>query len=194
MSVKVSQNLINDTLESKGTKAPLLLLVAALTMTGCASNPDEDGSGIGLEDAAALETNQGAQYGFEDDSELASSEVDQAAFDPDMNLRQTTVFYFDYDLSDLKPDTFEPLKAHARYLVNNPGVTVRLEGHCDERGTREYNIALGERRAGAIAKFLKIQGVSAGQIETVSYGEERPASYGHDNQAWSKNRRVELYY
>jgi peptidoglycan-associated lipoprotein len=78
--------------------------------------------------------------------------------------------------------------------VLNPTVKVRLEGHCDERGTREYNIGLGDRRGQAVRRLLMFQGVPAGQIVTVSYGEERPAADGHDEAAWSQNRRVELVY
>lgn len=193
MSIKLREKLLNDKLGLKGAKTPLLLLVAALTISGCASNPGDDA--VDIDDIDTSEVDESTGYGFDGaDSDAESAEIDQGAYDPDLNLRQNTVFYFDYDLSDLQPDAFEPLKAHARYLVQNPGVIVRLEGHCDERGTREYNIALGERRAAAVGTFLKVQGVSSGQIEMVSYGEERPASYGHDAEAWAQNRRVELYY
>ncbi len=103
------------------------------------------------------------------------------------------VVYFDFDQSVLKPETRSLLLQHAAYLrtVNTPIV---LEGHADERGTREYNIALGERRAQAVADFLVLQGISASRIETVSYGEERPAVVGSNETAWSRNRRVEIRY
>jgi len=101
------------------------------------------------------------------------------------------VFYFDFDQSILKPESRAALTAHAERLKNNSRA-VRLEGHADERGTREYNMALGERRANAVRDFLVLQGVSRSRIETVSYGEERPASMGSSESSWGQNRRVEL--
>jgi len=110
------------------------------------------------------------------------------------DLRNITTFYFDFDTAEIKPDARDALIAHARYLVDNPQQRVRLEGHADERGTKEYNLALGERRASAIAKFLVINGVSRDQILTVSYGEEKPVSMGSGENAWAENRRVELLF
>jgi peptidoglycan-associated lipoprotein len=86
------------------------------------------------------------------------------------------------------------LTAHAQYLTTNPGASVRLEGHADETGSREYNIGLGERRAQAVRRILMLQGASASQLTTVSYGEERPAALGSDEESYSLNRRVELVY
>jgi peptidoglycan-associated lipoprotein len=103
------------------------------------------------------------------------------------------IVYFDFDQSNLKPETRSALLQHAAYLrtVNS---NIVLEGHADERGTREYNIALGERRAKAVADFLVLQGINASRIETVSYGEERPAVVGSNETSWSRNRRVEIKY
>lgn len=105
------------------------------------------------------------------------------------------VFYFDFDKSELKPETKAELDKWANYLRNRTGI-VRLEGNTDPRGTREYNLALGERRAKAVANYLVIQGVPRSQIETISYGEEKPAVQGNnDNEAaWAKDRRVVLNY
>lgn len=108
-------------------------------------------------------------------------------------MRQITVFYFNYDSSDLQPDAMKALDVHAHDLMQN-GRHIVLQGHTDERGTREYNMALGERRANAVKSYLTMQGVSASQIEVVSYGKERPAVNGHDESAWSKNRRVEMKF
>jgi len=105
-----------------------------------------------------------------------------------------TVFYFDFDQSVVKQEGFADLEAHARYLSANPGASVRLEGHADERGTREYNIALGERRAQSVERLLVVNGASASQIETISYGEEKPAVMGQGDASWAQNRRVELKY
>ena len=102
------------------------------------------------------------------------------------------VVHFDYDSSDLSNDDYQTLQAHAQFLMANANSRVALTGHTDERGTREYNMALGERRAKAVANYLASMGVPGSQIETVSYGEENPAVSGHDEDAWSKNRRVEL--
>ena len=104
------------------------------------------------------------------------------------------VFYFDYDSSIVRDSDRETLAAHAEYMAGHPSASVRLEGHTDERGSREYNIALGERRANAVRQLLLFNGVSADQVQTVSYGEERPAALGHDEDSWSLNRRVEMIY
>ncbi len=101
------------------------------------------------------------------------------------------VLYFDFDLSTLTPQTRAALTRVAAALRTSTG-RVRLEGHADERGTREYNIALGERRAKAVYDFLVLQGVSASRLETISYGEERPAANGTGERVWSQNRRVEI--
>lgn len=102
-----------------------------------------------------------------------------------------TVFYFEFDSAVLTSEARAALLLHAQDLKSS-GESVRLEGHADERGSREYNMALGERRANAVRDFLVLQGVSGSQIETVSYGEERPVEMGSSEYAWSKNRRVEL--
>jgi len=108
-------------------------------------------------------------------------------------LQQRTI-YFDFDSSQIKAEYNDLITAHAKYLVANPSVRVRLEGNTDERGSREYNIGLGERRAQAVRQALMLQGVADSQITTVSYGEERPAVTGHNEAAWSKNRRVDVVY
>jgi peptidoglycan-associated lipoprotein len=105
-----------------------------------------------------------------------------------------TVFYFDNDQSTIKGEFLADLEGHARYLASNPQASVRLEGHADDRGTREYNMALGERRGNAVARFLMINGVTAGQAEVISYGEEKPAVMGSGSDSWAQNRRVELKY
>jgi peptidoglycan-associated lipoprotein len=107
---------------------------------------------------------------------------------------QNRTIYFDFDSSEIKPDYTGVVAAHAKYLVGNPSIRVRLEGNTDERGSREYNIGLGERRAQAVRQALMLQGVADSQITTVSYGEERPAVTGHAEAAWSKNRRVDIVY
>ena len=104
------------------------------------------------------------------------------------------VFYFDFDQAIVKRVGHEELNKHARVLRGDRYMSVRLEGHADERGTREYNLALGERRANAIAAYLVAQGAARSQIEVISYGEEKPASSGHNESSWAQNRRVEIVY
>jgi peptidoglycan-associated lipoprotein len=113
--------------------------------------------------------------------------------DPNSILAER-VIYFDYDKSEIKNEYQQVLSAHAQFLASHPDVSVTLEGHTDERGSREYNIALGERRAEAVRRLLLFQGASDNQIQTVSYGEEQPAEPGHNAEAWAKNRRVEIVY
>ena len=98
------------------------------------------------------------------------------------------------DSSEIMPDFLPVIAAHAQYLVANPSQKITLEGNADERGSREYNIALGEQRAKSVASKMKVQGVSENQINVVSYGEEKPAAFGNDETAWEKNRRVEIVY
>jgi peptidoglycan-associated lipoprotein len=104
------------------------------------------------------------------------------------------LIYFDFDSSEIRPEFVSVISAHAHALARNASVRVRLEGHTDERGSPEYNIGLGERRAQAVRRALMLQGVTDAQVATVSYGEERPAVPGQGEEAWAKNRRVEFIY
>ena len=109
-----------------------------------------------------------------------------------MRIFEAGNIYFDFDKSDLIPDARAILKRKAEWLQDNPQFRVRIEGHCDERGTNEYNIALGERRANAAFRFLNALGISGERLDIVSYGEEKPADPGHNSEAWDKNRRDEF--
>lgn len=104
------------------------------------------------------------------------------------------VVHFDYDSSDLSTEDYQTLQAHAQFLMANANSKVALTGHTDERGTREYNMALGERRAKAVQNYLITSGVNPQQLEAVSYGKEAPVNPGHDESAWKENRRVEINY
>ena len=114
--------------------------------------------------------------------------------DPNTGAPLSRVFYFDYDEAIIGRDDFDVLSLHATFLQENRGVSAVLEGHCDERGTRDYNLALGERRASAVSSFLVSSGAGGSQIESVSYGEERPANPNSSEAAWAQNRRVEIIY
>lgn len=108
--------------------------------------------------------------------------------------QENRIIYFEFDRFDIKPEYNTILQAHAKYLSANPSARVRLEGHADERGSREYNIGLGEKRGQSVRNVLLLQGAVSDQIATVSFGEERPAVIGSDDEAWSLNRRVEIVY
>jgi len=109
-------------------------------------------------------------------------------------LEKQSVIYFDYDSSEIRPEYIPVVAAHAAFLVKYPAARVRLEGHTDERGSREYNIGLGERRAQVVQQALLLQGAKETQVVTVSYGEERPAVASSDEAAYAQNRRVQLVY
>ena len=170
----------------KQAKAVGIAAVLAV-LAGCAGQVNEQAASSQgaskVESAADKAAREARQEAF-----LAASEARKNAMAAD------TLFFFEFDKSDLKQEALDDLDAHAKYLSADSASKVRLEGHADERGTRAYNLALGERRANAVARYLVIQGVNRSQIETVSYGEERPLSLSRDDNGWSRNRRVELIY
>jgi peptidoglycan-associated lipoprotein len=167
----------------------MLILGSALVLAGCPKKPATVADSSSSQSVSTGASTQGSSSGSVSGSELtaeqrALAEATQAG----------VVVYFDYDRAEIKPEFVPVVAAHARYLNGNAQRRVRLEGHSDERGSREYNIGLGERRAQAVRRALLLQGVSEAQITTVSYGEERPAVLGGDESAYSRNRRVELVY
>ena len=113
--------------------------------------------------------------------------------DPKNILSKRSV-YFDFDSNVVKDEYKGLVQAHAKYMVDKKDSRIRVEGNCDERGSREYNLALGQRRAEAVKKVMTVLGVQEGRIETVSFGEEKPASAGHDEAAWAQNRRGDIKY
>ncbi len=176
----------------------IIMLLAALLMGGCSSmETSEEGPGEG----AAVESRGGSEGEGMDTGEGASTQgvEGQGAWtgspldDPNSPLASRTV-YFDYDSSDIRSDYLSVLRAHAQYLAANPSASLTLEGHADERGTREYNLALGEQRARRVKQFMMAEGVAAGQLNDLSYGEERPVDPGQGEGAWAQNRRVEIVY
>jgi peptidoglycan-associated lipoprotein len=114
--------------------------------------------------------------------------------DPASQLSSKRSVYFDYDNFSVKPDYTSMLEMHGKYLAANPKLAIRVEGNADERGSREYNLALGQKRAEAVVRTLKVYGVRENQMEAVSWGEEKPKAQGHDEAAFSQNRRVDLAY
>lgn len=125
---------------------------------------------------------------------LGIEKKDRKKFLDPSNPLSTRTIYFEFDSSRIQSKFQEALRAHADYLAEHPNVRLRLEGHTDERGTREYNVALGERRAESVEKALTLSGAGSDQISTLSFGEERPAELGSSEAAYQKNRRVELVY
>lgn len=167
----------------------LAMIAAALLFAGCSSTGTKEGEG-GAGGAAVVEGGGGAQTsGAQQGGRWTGNPLD----DPNSPLSTRTI-YFDFDRSEILPEFTDVLRAHAAYLVSNPSATVMIEGHCDERGSREYNIGLGERRANAVKRFFEAEGVDPAQINTISYGEERPEALGHNEAAWSQNRRAVLVY
>ncbi|PKM30137.1 MAG: peptidoglycan-associated lipoprotein [Gammaproteobacteria bacterium HGW-Gammaproteobacteria-11] len=151
------------------------LVVAFGVIVGCSSKGG-DTAGTGAVDPNA---------GYTSTTTSSDMSAEEAA------LRAITTFYFEFDSADLKPEAMRALDVHAKDL-KAAGNRVVLEGHTDERGTREYNMALGERRSASVQRYLVLQGVSPAQLELVSYGEEKPAAMGSSEEAWAQNRRVEL--
>ena len=180
----------------KQAKALGIAVVLAV-LAGCAGQVNESAGPSKIEtdaERAAREARQAAFLASQQESqkaELATVAGEQLRKDA---MAADTLFFFGFDKSDLSQDALDDLVAHAKFLASVRAAKVRLEGHADERGTRAYNLALGERRANAVARYLVIQGVNRSQIETVSYGEERPLSLSRDDNGWSRNRRVELIY
>ncbi len=168
------------------------LLVSVMMLTGCGSSGDiKDGDGFGANGDMAGSGVSGVETsGASEAGRWAGAE---ALNNPDSPL-YTKVIYFDFDESSIRTEYVNTLRAHAEYLINNPSVFIAIEGHCDERGSREYNIALGEQRSNVVQRFLEAEGVHASQISSVSYGEERPEDFGHSEAAWSMNRRAMLVY
>lgn len=169
----------------------LMLLAVVVLAAGCKSAPVEDAARPPAQTGSAGGVSTGGVATVDADRMSGSS---QGAAGPEGALAAQRVIYFDFDSSDIRTEYVDVIAAHGRFLASNATVRVRLEGHTDERGSREYNIGLGERRAQTVRRALLLQGVQESQISTVSYGEERPAALGDDENAWSKNRRVEIVY
>lgn len=161
-----------------------LVAVSMLALGACASKGDKTASTPPPSDASAYNSTagQGTQLGNPDEDARAAAE----------RALTNNIVYFDYDSSAIKSEDTAVVDAYAKYLAANPVAKVRIEGHTDERGSREYNIALGERRANTVKDALVTEGVSAAQISVISYGEERPAAEGHDESAWAQNRRAQI--
>jgi peptidoglycan-associated lipoprotein len=195
-----------------GIKSWLLVTLIVAFVSACTTTQEE--MSAGGDGAPVVDDSQsgssGTVYGGSDGAEVTGLDgadggdgtaiVDYGAMDAMEQLNRTDgeladrTVYFEYDSAKLTSESIAILETHGNFIAGNGEVKVRLEGHGDERGSREYNIALGDRRAQSVRRVLLFQGASSDQVETVSYGEEKPMELGHDDAAWSKNRRVELIY
>ncbi len=170
-------------------KQSTIILSAVLSLSllsACGSNPKTSDIGVGADGAGGIAAGTDASNISGTEADDVGSIGNRAPLD--------RVIYFDFDKSEIRTEYLDIVAQHGRFLAQNPEGRVRLEGHTDERGTREYNIALGESRSKAIGRMLQLQGVSSAQTRSVSYGEELPVDEGHNNEAWAKNRRVNIIY
>ncbi len=187
-----------------------ILCLSILLLTGCGENV-KDTSDMANPDSMDNDNSATVHVGTDGSDQVATAQnMDDVANasginmdssipggnplnDPNSILSQR-IIYFDFDSSHVTEEARAIISAHAEYLSSHPEQQVILEGHCDERGTRDYNLSLGEKRAIAVAEIMKLQGVAVEQIQVVSYGEERPIALGHDEESWKANRRVEVLY
>ncbi|MEA9392317.1 peptidoglycan-associated lipoprotein Pal [Acerihabitans sp. TG2] len=161
----------------------LMLALPVLAIAACSSHKSANNGADSAMGAGTGTENAGSNASSEEQARLQMQE-----------LQKNNIVYFDLDKYDIRSDFAQMLDAHANFLRSNPSYKVTVEGHADERGTPEYNIALGERRANAVKMYLQGKGVNADQISIVSYGKEKPAVLGHDEAAYAKNRRAVLVY
>ncbi|UJS25002.1 peptidoglycan-associated lipoprotein Pal [Thiothrix winogradskyi] len=185
------------------------VLVAALSVTGCQQVPPNAGGtggtagggyGTGGTAGGGYGTGGTAGGGYGTGGTAGggygtgSGQYTPAELRNPNSILAQRVIYFDLDRSDIKPEYMNVLNAHASLLTAYPNLRVRLEGHADERGSRDYNVALSERRGYSVLDYMQVKGTSSNQMEVIGYGEEVPAVFGHNEAAWSKNRRVEIKY
>jgi len=174
------------------------VLLPTVMLSGCETLGGQDGGDVVVEDRGS-QVDGGEGTGSGNDGATATGAQAGTAFqghalDNPQSILYSKVIYFAFDSAAIRNEDRATIQAHAEYLGKNVRAAVVLEGHSDERGSREYNIALGERRAKAVRQLLLFQGAVASQLQTVSYGEESPAAIGHDEDAWQQNRRVEIIY
>lgn len=183
-------------------KKLFLISVLALSITACgeAIKPDDEttgdntaaGSDAGGATAGGIGSGAGVGGTALEGGKLVSYEKN--AINDQNNVLSEKIVYFSYDSNSVGDDYIELVKHHGKYLSFNANASVRLEGHADERGTREYNVALAERRAQSVKQLMLYEGAGNDQISIISYGEEKPVAFGHDDESMSLNRRVEIVY
>lgn len=182
-------------------KRLILALAATAILAACSSSPTKEQEGAAVEDrsgAAASSSSQQqkpqTQTTGPTSKPLESSGMSGNPLKDPSNILSKRSIYFELD-SNVVKDEFKPVvSAHARYLQQNPNTKMTVQGNADERGSREYNLALGQRRADAVKQAMQLLGAQADQIETVSFGEEKPRATGHDEKSWYENRRADIVY
>ncbi|MFO1402581.1 MAG: peptidoglycan-associated lipoprotein Pal [Steroidobacteraceae bacterium] len=173
----------------------VLFALSLLALAGCPRNAVKPTAGSGAGGATETVQSTGADAAGTQAAGAGAAGTGGAASSGGTSAPAASrIIYFDFDSSEIRSEFNAALAEHARVLTQNPTVRVRLEGHTDERGSPEYNIGLGERRAQAVRRALMLQGAADAQLSTVSYGEERPAVSGQTEEAWAQNRRVEIVY
>jgi peptidoglycan-associated lipoprotein len=170
----------------------ILYCALALLAAACASNKPEAEVTPPSKGTGSTGTNSTAQ-GPTTTPNTSPNIAGNPLHDPNNILSKRSI-YFDFDSNAVKDEYRGLVQAHARYMAEHRDARARIEGNCDERGSREYNLALGQRRAEAVKKIMSVLGVPDGSIETVSFGEEKPVAPGHDEAAWAKNRRDDIKY
>jgi peptidoglycan-associated lipoprotein len=169
-------------------RTPLAVLALATALYGCATTESQDTSAAAPSPSARGTASPSASTGTAPSGQVASRSAAPGVERPDLKRS----VYYEFDKYDVKAEYRALVESHARWLKANPRAKLVIEGNCDERGSREYNVALGQRRAESVTKMLVLMGVRPDQIEAVSWGEEKPRAAGHDEAAWSENRRADF--
>ena len=169
-------------------------LAVALIAAGCASKEKQPDAAVTDRSAGTTQPSTGTSQGSSSTTPRTTQPVTGNPLTDPNNVLSKRSVYFDYDSNAVKDEYRNMIQAHARYLGDNRNTNIRIEGNCDERGSREYNLALGQRRAEAVKRVMTVMGVGDNRIETVSYGEEKPKNPGHDEAAWAQNRRADIRY
>ena len=170
-----------------------------VTLSGCPFGPlkkrgdDQSGQAATEMQQEQTDSDRSADEGSAEKFSAGGAMEVSSLNDPNSPLSQR-ILYFDLDSSQIKDEDRDIITVHAEFLAAHADIAIVLEGHADERGSREYNIALGEKRAKTVKQLMTLQGVAENQIQVISFGEERPVALGHDAAAWNLNRRVEILY
>lgn len=171
---------------SRGLKLAVVVLGLVFVAGGCAKKDVTSDKSLATEPAKAESTKEKKS---DTESLVTSAKKDTGAISEGRTSAPMLPVYFDFDKSNIRDDQKSRIEKNAKFLKENAGVKIKVEGNCDERGTNEYNMALGERRANSAKKYLLNLGVTADRLETLSYGEEKPLLFGHDELSWAQNRR-----
>jgi peptidoglycan-associated lipoprotein len=169
-------------------------LAVALIAAGCASKEKQPDAAVTDRSTGTTAPSATTTPGTSSTTPRTTQSVTGNPLTDPGNILSKRSVYFDFDSNAVKDEYRNMIQAHARYLNDNRSRNIRIEGNCDERGSREYNLALGQRRAESVKKVMTVLGVQDGRIETTSYGEEKPKNPGHDEAAWAENRRADIRY